>query len=409
MSDQFAIDVAGVTKKFILPRHKEDSIKSAITQMFKKKDKRADEFTVLNDITFQVDKGDFFGVVGRNGSGKSTLLKIISGIYTPTKGSVEHRGKVVAFIELGVGFKPNLTGRENVYLNGALLGFSKKEIDEIYDEIVEFAELEEFMEQKLKNYSSGMQVRLAFSVAIRASADILILDEVLAVGDAAFQRKCNDYFEKIRNEGKTVILVTHNMANVTRFCNKALLLEKGRIKAIGSSDEIAKEYTELLRDTKPPKTGERIEQVKGEYVEFISPAITQGGVETSEIEAFKGFAITVPVEIIKESEQAERFNVGITIKNRHNVTVFATDYSNINEKVFIDVRTRKKFNVKFTVEDNILTNGKYTVDVYYAYYTEDQKRVAADKYIAANTFTISGVKVHQESVAHLSTQAYLVQ
>lgn len=178
------------------------------------------EQQVLKDISFEVEKGDFFGIVGRNGSGKSTLLKIISQIYVPEKGKVSVNGTLVPFIELGVGFNPELTGRENIYLNGALLGFTRSEIDAMYDDIVEFAELEEFMDQKLKNYSSVMQVRLAFSIAIKAEGDILVLDEVLAVGDEAFQRKCFEYFASLKKQKKTVILVTHDMASVQRFCTK---------------------------------------------------------------------------------------------------------------------------------------------------------------------------------------------
>ena len=168
---------------------------------------------MLKDISFEVRQGDFFGIVGRNGSGKSTLLKIISQIYVPEKGSVSVKGKLVPFIELGVGFNPELTGRENVYLNGALLGFTREEIDAMYDDIVEFAELEDFMDQKLKNYSSGMQVRLAFSVAIKAQGDILVLDEVLAVGDEAFQRKCDNFFARDEEgpDQDRSFLVTHSM------------------------------------------------------------------------------------------------------------------------------------------------------------------------------------------------------
>ena len=198
---------------------------------------------MLKDISFEVEKGDFFGIVGRNGSGKSTLLKIISEIYVPEKGTVTIDGKLVSFIELGVGFNPELTGRENVYMNGAMLGFSTEEIDTMYDDIVEFAELEEFMNQKLKNYSSGMQVRLAFSVAIKAQGDILILDEVLAVGDEAFQRKCNDYFMERKRSGKTTILVTHDMNAVKKYCNKAVLIEDGLIKVVGAPDDVANQYS----------------------------------------------------------------------------------------------------------------------------------------------------------------------
>ena len=199
---------------------------------------------VLRDISFEVERGDFLGIVGRNGSGKSTLLKLISGIYKPNKGNITVNGSLVPFIELGVGFNPELTGRENVYLNGAMLGFSTKQIDDMYDDIVEFAELRDFMDQKLKNYSSGMQVRLAFSVAIKAQGDILVLDEVLAVGDEAFQRKCANFFEKVKdNPSKTVILVTHDMSAVRRYCSKAIMIDGGKIVDSGDPDDVADSYS----------------------------------------------------------------------------------------------------------------------------------------------------------------------
>ncbi len=244
--DNYAVEVKDIKKSFFLPHHKNNSLKSAITQIFKAKEKGGNTFNALNGVSFNVEKGDFFGVLGRNGSGKSTLLKIISEIYQPTSGSVKHSGRVVSFIELGVGFKAELSGRENVFLNGALLGFSKKEVEAMYDDIVSFAELEKFMDQKLKNYSSGMKVRLAFSVAIRAHADILILDEVLAVGDASFQKKCNDYFRTLKNDGKTVILVTHNMNAVRDYCNKAVVIEKGKVSFEGPANEAADVYLGLF-------------------------------------------------------------------------------------------------------------------------------------------------------------------
>lgn len=247
---KYAVQVKDVKKQFSYSRHKNNSLKRAITQIFKKKDTGKDSFFALDGISFNVEKGDFFGILGRNGSGKSTLLKIISEIYQPTSGSVTHDGKLVAFIELGVGFKPELSGRENVYLNAALLGFSKTEIDAMYDDIVEFAELEYFMEQSLKNYSSGMKVRLAFSVAIRAKADILILDEVLAVGDADFQRKCYNYFNELKEANRTIIFVTHSMGLVKQYCNKAILIEDGKITHRGDASDIADEYTMLFNKSK---------------------------------------------------------------------------------------------------------------------------------------------------------------
>ena len=221
-----ALKVGHVSKNFKLPVERAGSLKNMLFNWLRGiRGYRTQE--VLKDITFDIKQGEFFGIVGKNGSGKSTLLKLISQIYTPNTGTIEVDGKLVPFIELGVGFNPELTGRENVYLNGAMLGFSNDEIDAMYDDIVEFAELGDFMEQKLKNYSSGMQVRLAFSVAIKSQGDILVLDEVLAVGDEAFQKKCQNYFFEAKRNKKTVILVTHSMPDVRRYCDRAMLIQDG--------------------------------------------------------------------------------------------------------------------------------------------------------------------------------------
>lgn len=242
--ENIAIKVENVSKSFKLPHEKTDSLKSLVTSIGSRS-KTYEQQKALVDISFEVKKGEFFGVIGRNGSGKSTLLKILAEIYTPDSGAVHVKGKLVPFIELGVGFNPELTGRENVYLNGALLGFSRKEMSDMYKDIVEFAELERFMDQKLKNYSSGMQVRLAFSIAIRAQGDILLLDEILAVGDQAFQFKCLDYFIELKRQSKTVVLVTHDMNNVTEFCDRALILDGGRIVDILSPNKAAKKYKDI--------------------------------------------------------------------------------------------------------------------------------------------------------------------
>ena len=241
----FAIDVEKLSKSFRLPTERAWGLKQAIFNRLRGVKGYKDQ-KVLKDISFKVKKGEFLGIVGRNGSGKSTLLKILAGIYYPEKGRVTINGSLVPFIELGVGFNPELTGRENVYLNGALLGFSNKEMSEMYDDIWKFAELEQFQDQKLKNYSSGMQVRLAFSIAIRAKGDILILDEVLAVGDAAFQQKCNEYFASLKGN-QTVILVTHSMENVRKFCDRAIMIEEGKIACEGEPEKVAKKYLELFK------------------------------------------------------------------------------------------------------------------------------------------------------------------
>ena len=243
--DDYALKVTDLYKDFKLPTERAWGLKQMIFNTLKGI-KGFKTQHVLRGISFTVEKGEFLGIVGRNGSGKSTLLKVLAGIYVPESGSVKVNGSLVPFIELGVGFNPELTGRENVYLNGALLGFSNAEMDKMYDDIVDFAELREFMDQKLKNYSSGMQVRLAFSIAIRARGDILILDEVLAVGDAAFQDKCNEYFKSLHGQ-QTVILVTHSMEDVERFCDRAILIENGEIVQNGDPKKVAKAYLNLFK------------------------------------------------------------------------------------------------------------------------------------------------------------------
>lgn len=272
---KIAVKVDHVSKFFKLPTEATQSLRTALVNRFKGI-KGYKEQHVLKDVSFEVEEGDFFGILGRNGSGKSTLLKIISQIYVPEKGSVTVNGKLVSFIELGVGFNPELTGRENVYMNGAMLGFTPEEIDSMYDDIVEFAELKDFMNQKLKNYSSGMQVRLAFSVAIKAQGDVLILDEVLAVGDEAFQRKCNDYFMERKKSGKTTILVTHDMGAVKKYCNKAVLIENGLVKAIGDPFDVSDQYSfDNLESNSHPNGNEDegivTSEVEGFTARLLSP------------------------------------------------------------------------------------------------------------------------------------------
>ena len=260
------VSVKNVSKSFRLPTESSNSLRTTLVNRMKGI-KGYKEQEVLKDISFEVKKGDFFGIVGRNGSGKSTLLKIISQIYVPQKGSVTINGRLVSFIELGVGFNPELTGKENVYLNGAMLGFSTQEIDEMYDDIVNFSELQEFMNQKLKNYSSGMQVRLAFAVAIQAKSDILVLDEILAVGDEAFQRKSREFFETIKqDQNKTVILVTHDMGAVQRYCNKVIYIKDGVLEKSENLQDITNQYSEdnleTYEDQKSNGKNKKIEKAK---------------------------------------------------------------------------------------------------------------------------------------------------
>ena len=232
-----------VSKTFRLPHQRYSTLKERALHPFTTRS--FDAFHALQDVTFDVKRGEFFGVVGRNGSGKSTLLKCLAGVYGADAGQIEVAGRVSPFIELGVGFNPDLTARDNVVINAVMLGLSRREARRRFDEIIEFAELEEFVDLKLKNYSSGMSVRLGFSVAIQVDADVLLIDEVLAVGDASFQRKCFDEFERLRAENRTILFVTHDMNSVERFCDRAMLIERGHMLDIGAPAEITKQYNEV--------------------------------------------------------------------------------------------------------------------------------------------------------------------
>ena len=240
MSSGTAIITENLSKTFLIPHGISNTFKERLIHFEWKK--KYEQFEALKDVSFEVKRGEFFGIIGRNGSGKSTLLKILAGIYTPDKGKVKVNGAVSPFLELGVGFNPDLSGRDNIYLNGTILGLSRKEIRSRFDQIVDFAELERFIDQKLKNYSSGMHVRLAFSVAIHVNKDILLMDEVLAVGDTNFQNKCITEFIRFKEMGNTVILVTHDLSAIRKYCDRAMLLRDGRNFKIGAAEEVTNEY-----------------------------------------------------------------------------------------------------------------------------------------------------------------------
>ncbi len=352
------LSVKNVHKDFYLPHDKGGSLKGAIVGIFKSKDKEVDTQHALHGISFDIKEGEFFGILGRNGSGKSTLLKILAGIYQPTKGTVTRKGKIVPFIELGVGFNPELTGRENVYLNGALLGFSEKEIDDRYNEIVKFAELEDFMEQKLKNYSSGMQVRLAFSVATRAEADILLIDEVLAVGDAEFQRKCYNYFELLKKSKSTVVFVSHDMSAVREFCDRAILVEDSRLVAQGNADKIANSYSRLFMNEDEgeidgiPQTNERWGDRR---ISFTSVAVT--GKKVIDDTTKK---LTFTAEFIANRD-IPMIITGSSIVNSKGEEVCGTNTEHRRIKL-TDLKKGEVIRVHWQYP-NIFTDGRYTINV----------------------------------------------
>lgn len=359
MDRDIAIKIDHVTKTFKLPHERHSTLKSAIINFRKR---GFEKQRVLTDLTFNVYKGEFLGILGRNGSGKSTLLKTISGIYYPDKGGIEINGKLTPFIELGVGFNPELSGRDNVFLNGALLGFSRPEIDSMYEEIVAFAELERFMDQKLKNYSSGMQVRLAFSIAIQANTDILVLDEVLAVGDEAFQRKCYDYFNKLKANGKTVILVTHDMSAVQRFCTRAIVIDGGKVIFDGDTSSASDAYRNLNAKSSEAGVDKKNElklKQKKDVASCTLEAVYTTNLNEQKTLLFKPHEEMVIVVDVNVGDMLENLQVLIKFNNPGGTIISAIDVNLDQETTYVKndiARIHWKL-------PGIYNDGKYLVSV----------------------------------------------
>jgi ABC-2 type transport system ATP-binding protein len=351
--DEIVIRVENVSKNFVLPHEKVSSIKSLFTGVTKSHNKGKETQHALKDISFEIKKGEFFGIVGRNGSGKSTLLKILAGIYQPTVGQVSTIGKLVPFIELGVGFNPELTGRENVYLNGAMLGFTRKEINAMYQDIVSFAELSNFMDQKLKNYSSGMQVRLAFSMATRAKADILLIDEVLAVGDADFQRKCFNYFRKLKRNKKTVVFVSHDMDAVREYCDRAVMIEKSELIASGDPESVASKYTRMfIEESKDDQTSQSEEKSNRWGTKTV--IYKDAKVEVNDDE------IVLKIEA-EARELASHANFGFSIKGATGQVILGTN-SQIKKTHIEELPKGSKIYLSWRFP-NIFKDDEYTLDL----------------------------------------------
>jgi ABC-2 type transport system ATP-binding protein len=352
--EDFAIKAENVSKTFKLPHEKNTSLKSAFVNVFRTK-KGYELQSALNDISFEVKRGEFFGIVGKNGSGKSTLLKLLAGIYVPTKGGISVNGRLTPFIELGVGFNPELTGRENVYLNGALLGFSRREMNKMYKSIVDFAELHRFMDQKLKNYSSGMQVRLAFSIAIRAESDILLIDEVLAVGDAAFQQKCYDYFRQVKKSKTTVVFVSHDRGAIENFCDRCILINDGVLTQSGEPGRVLQKYNELTLDQIAgidQTDGKESSKRKGNR----DMEITEAHLEKNKLSPKDSIRLNVRMKAYKSVENPV---YGIVIRKNSGESVFTTN-TKVEKISTGTVNPGDTIEIEYEI-DNIFGNGNYTV------------------------------------------------
>jgi ABC-type polysaccharide/polyol phosphate transport system ATPase subunit len=319
-----AVSITGVKKTFKLPHQQYHTLKERVLHPLRAR--TYDELRAVDDVSVEIAPGEFFGIIGRNGSGKSTLLKCLAGIYGIDAGELRVRGRLSPFIELGVGFNGDLTARDNVMINAIMLGLSRRDARARFDSIIEFAELEDFLDMRLKNYSSGMTVRLAFSVAIQVDAEILLIDEVLAVGDASFQQKCFDEFQRLKREGRTILFVTHDMNAVERFCHRAMLLEKGRMVAIGEPASIARRYNELNFGRTIHELSDDVdedeERARGRDAEIVAAWFEDDGGARITAIGFRETAVACMEVRFRAPIDDPIF--GVTLRNDVGGTVFAT-------------------------------------------------------------------------------------
>ncbi len=352
-----AIEARGLEKTFRIPMQRVTTFKERAVRPFSSSEGRV--LQAVRGISFDVGQGEFFGIVGRNGSGKSTLLKILASIYRADAGKVRMAGRVAPFIELGVGFNLEFPARENVVLNGVMMGLTQKEARRRLDAVIDFAELDEFVDLKLKNYSSGMMVRLAFSAMIQADADIMLIDEVLAVGDASFQQKCLDVFHELRDSHKTVVLVTHDMTTVEEFCDRAMLIHDGEMRHIGDPEEVARRYFRLnFGGITDDKQRLDMEKVGGGAARFTDIWLTDGaGERVKTVEQRQPIRIRATIEA---AEDIQSPGVGFVLTNVDDVVMhgFGSPINVISAEVGGILEAGERVSVSATIE-NPLAPGRY--------------------------------------------------
>jgi ABC-type polysaccharide/polyol phosphate transport system ATPase subunit len=352
-----AIRVEDLHKSFRIPTHRVDSLKERAVHPFAARDYR--ELHALDGISFEIRQGEFFGIVGRNGSGKSTLLKLLASIYRADSGRIQIAGRLAPFIELGVGFNQELTARENVLLNGVMMGLTPKEVRERQDAVIDFAELHDFADLKLKNYSSGMLVRLAFSVMLQADADILLIDEVLAVGDASFQQKCADAFHDMKAAGKTIVLVTHDMGAAEQYCHRAMLLADGEVRYIGKPVDAGREYLKLNFEedagaagaaTAPEPAGEGVRLLE---IDLLGPT----GETMTTLETREPLRVRAKVELLKPCHAVQ---VGFVLVNEDELGILEFGELLTEEMFDGPIPLDTPITVTATVENRLAT-GRYYI------------------------------------------------
>lgn len=386
MADRTVIRVSGVSKSFNI--HKDKSLKERLVNMRRSRE-HAEAFYALRDIDFDLEGGKTLGLIGHNGSGKSTLLKVIGGILTPDEGFVERRGRLAALLELGAGFHGDLTGRENVYLNAAILGLSRAQTEQYFDTIVEFSGIERFIDTQVKFYSSGMYVRLAFSVAVHVDPEILLIDEVLAVGDEPFQRKCMERIKQFQRDGRTIVFVTHGLDQVRQLCDRVIMLDGGRMVVDGSPIEALRAFRDHYEDQAglDPEVG-------NQKVRILSTRVTDGSGAPCD-RFVPGDDLGIEIEL-ESAERVDDLVVGVALLNHLDLLVYGTNTSLMGERVeAIDGKRR----VRFRFPQIPLVEGQYFVTVA-AHPRIGPEYHRLDRTVAFKVYSQSG----QDGVVHLSPQ-----
>lgn len=379
METSIAIKIKSLGKKYSLGKIKSSSFRENMVTIFRKNDSSIEDFWALRDVNLEISKGDIIGIVGKNGAGKSTLLKLLSQITKPTEGTIEINGRIASLLEVGTGFHPELTGRENIYLNGTILGMSRKEVKAKFDEIVSFSGVEKFIDTAVKHYSSGMYVRLAFAVAAHLEPEILIIDEVLAVGDAEFQKKCLGKMQDVAKHGRTVLFVSHNMAAVKELCNKGVLLQQGKLKSIGTIDEIISEYIKTdsnncIYSPEQPK-------------ENIPVAFKRISVKDERNEICSDFTVDDKIQLIFEFETRtlnHGYSLFTIINNKYGAPVFSAETKISNDFLCLEI------------DAHCLTRGNYSIHTFIHKPRIEQIDIAKDVCAFTITDATSELSIHGE-------------
>ncbi|WP_090248908.1 ABC transporter ATP-binding protein [Lishizhenia tianjinensis] len=357
MKEEVAIRVSGLSKRYEIGKAKDGSLRGTLSSLFKSSAAQKDEFWALKDVNFEVKKGEVIGIIGKNGAGKSTLLKILSQITKPTEGRIEINGRVASLLEVGTGFHPELTGRENVYLNGTILGMTRKEVESKFDEIVAFSGVEKFIDTPVKHYSSGMYVRLAFAVAAHLEPEILIIDEVLAVGDAEFQKKCLGKMKDVAGEGRTVLFVSHNMAALEGLCTKGFLLKGGHVIGEGATKSVIDQYINLGSESFHLDLGSVINRKGNQKKQFLSAEWHGEGASTvNKIKSLRNIILRV-----KMSDEVDlnmsRIDVGINNSRGDRVAWLSTD--------MLKAKPESKTLFDFEIDNFNLSPGVYNCNFFF--------------------------------------------